>query len=124
MKTNTKPQILAAFLVASISGVAQPIITTQPANQPVNQGFNATFRTVATTTSPPLSYQWYFNSNTTLPALTNTLTLLNAQPTNAGAYFAVVTDLTGSSTSRVATLTVIPPAPLDPKLSVNIRLGE
>jgi hypothetical protein len=42
MKTNTKPQILAVFLAATVNGVAQPITTTQPANQTVNQGFSAT----------------------------------------------------------------------------------
>ena len=56
-----------------------------------------------------LYYQWYFNTNTVLANATNTtLTITNAQSTNAGAYFVRVTNTVGSITSAVATLTVSP----------------
>src|SRR5215831_11021506 len=116
MKTNTKSQIWIAFLTVTLSAFAQPRITTQPTNQTVNQGFSATFRSAATTTLPPLSYEWYFNSNAVSWALSNILIISNALPTSAGDYLVVATDSAGSVTSRVATLTVTPPMLLDPKV--------
>jgi len=104
------------------SGFAQPVITTQPQSQTVNQGFDTTFRMVAQGTAP-LNYQWYFQSNAILEATTNKLTIANAKPANAGDYFAVITNASGSVTSRVATLAVIQPVSLDPKLGANIRIG-
>jgi hypothetical protein len=53
-----------------------------------------------------LQYQWRFNS-IDLPGQTNrAVILLNIQPTNAGDYTVVVTDDSGSVTSRVATLDI------------------
>src|SRR5439155_1362218 len=58
----------------------------------------------------PLSYRWYFNTNTAIANATNaTLTITNAQATNAGAYSVRVTNSVGSVTSAIATLTVIVP---------------
>jgi hypothetical protein len=71
-----------------------------------------------------VSYQWYFNSNAIPWALTNILSLTNAQPGDAGNYFAVASDGVGFATSHVATLTVVTPAVLDPKFSTNVRVGD
>ncbi|MEO8425791.1 MAG: hypothetical protein ABI651_01635, partial [Verrucomicrobiota bacterium] len=120
---NTKLFLSANALGLSLlSGFAQPAITTQPQPQSANQGFEGKFRTVASGTAP-LNYQWYFQSNAISAAITNVLTITNAQPANAGDYFAVVTNASGSVTSHVATLTVILPVSLDPKLGPNIRIG-
>jgi pectate lyase len=75
-------------------------------------GQNANFSVVAGGTAP-LFYQWYFNTNTILSGATNsTLTLTNAQTSNSGAYFCIVTNSFGSDTSDVAQLTVtVPVAP-------------
>jgi hypothetical protein len=55
-----------------------------------------------------LGYQWFFNTNTLIAsAITNSLTITNAQLTNAGAYSVVVTNSVGSVTSAVAVLTVV-----------------
>jgi hypothetical protein len=62
----------------------------------------------------PLGYQWSFNSATLSGATSTTLTLTNAQATDTGNYTVVVTNVAGSVTSAVATLTVTnsaPPAP-------------
>ncbi|MEK7676247.1 MAG: hypothetical protein AAB676_10495 [Verrucomicrobiota bacterium] len=123
MKTNAKLLISAVFMAATLNSLGQPSLTVQPANQTANQGFSATFRAVAQGTAP-LNYVWFFQSNAIPWATTNVLSITNAQPVNAGSYFLVVTNSVGSVTSRVATLTVIPPVPLDPKLSANIRVGE
>ena len=62
--------------------------------------------------SAPLSYQWYFNTNTPIAGATgSTLTLTNVQLTNSGAYFCVVTNSFGADTSAVAQLTVTVPVP-------------
>jgi hypothetical protein len=54
----------------------------------------------------PLRYQWRFNG-TNLPGATNAaLSIVSAQLANSGSYSAVVTNIAGSVTSLVATLTV------------------
>ena len=86
-------------------------ILTQPTNQTVNQGSNVTV-VVTAGGAAPLSYQWYFNTNTPLANATNaTLVLSNIQTNNAGSYLVIVTNFTGSMTSSSAILTVlVPPA--------------
>jgi pectate disaccharide-lyase len=97
-----------ASLTVTSTPPAAPAIITQPQNQQVNEGQTATF-TVAATGTPPLFYQWYFNTNTTLTDATNsTLTLSNVQSNNAGGYSVIVTNTVGAVTSAVATLTVSP----------------
>ncbi len=78
------------------------------ANQTVVQNDVAVFSVVAEGVSP-LTYQWYFNGTNSLAgAAYAVLVLTNVQPINAGNYSVVVTNLTGSLTSSVATLTVVP----------------
>jgi parallel beta-helix repeat protein len=86
-------------------GPFAPYIITQPTNQTVGVGSNATFRISAGGTTP-LLYQWRFNGTNIAGATTNVLVVVNAQPANAGNYFARVSNLYGSVTSSVAVLTV------------------
>ena len=100
-----------------------PAITTQPTNQSAAVGQTATFNVVASGTAP-LSYQWYFNTNTLLPNKTNAvLTLTNVQTTNAGGYSVVVANSAGSATSVVATLTVTNVAPSITTQPTNQTVG-
>jgi len=91
-----------------------PIVAAQPPNQTVLVGSNVIIA-VAAVSTPPLVYQWRFNGATLSNggsisgATTTSLTIGNAQPTNAGNYTVVVTNAFGSVTSSVAVLTVIPP---------------
>jgi alpha-tubulin suppressor-like RCC1 family protein len=88
-----------------------PLIVTQPASQTVLAGSNVNFSVLATGNGP-LSYQWYFNGNT----LTDTaringstsanLSISNLDYSDTGNYSVVVSDMYGSATSSVATLTV------------------
>jgi PKD repeat protein len=62
--------------------------------------------------SAPLSYQWYFNTNSPIANATNsTLTLTSAQATNSGVYSVTVGNSVSATNSGFATLTVnTPPA--------------
>jgi pectate lyase len=94
-----------------VAGSTPPSIDTQPSGQTVLQGQTATFSVVPSGT-PPFGYQWFYDSNILLTGATNaTLTLTNAQPSDAGNYFVVVNNSAGSVTSAVAVLTVTIPTP-------------
>jgi hypothetical protein len=80
-------------------------ILTNPLSTNAIIGSNVTF-TVSASGTGPLFYHWYFNSNLLSAATTNSLTITNVQLTNAGNYFAVVSNSFNSATSKVAVLTV------------------
>jgi polygalacturonase len=102
--TNSYGSVTSA--VATLTGHTPPSITTQPVDLTVIPGQNATF-TVVADGSRPLSYQWYYNTNTPLTGATSpTLTLTNVQPGDAGSYSVVVSNATASVTSTNAILTV------------------
>jgi uncharacterized repeat protein (TIGR01451 family) len=82
-----------------------PIITAQPTNQTVVVGGTTNFSVTASGT-PPLSYQWNFNGTNIVGATNTTLTLINVQVRQAGNYAVLVTNVYGSATSIVATLSV------------------
>jgi len=107
--TQPGPQFYRLLLGGEIpEPPVAPAITTQPADLTVAIGQDATFNVVASGT-PPLRYQWYFNTNTLLADSTNApLTVANAQTNHTGAYFVVVTNSAGSVTSAVASLQVNP----------------
>ena len=64
------PMLAAVFLMSGIVLDAQPVIANQPADQTANQGYSAAFQ-VAVSSTPPLSFQWYFNSGALSGAITN-----------------------------------------------------
>jgi hypothetical protein len=61
---------------------------------------------VLTAGDPPLSYRWQFNGAFLAGATSASLLIGNAQVTNAGSYTVVVTNSSGSVTSRLALLRV------------------
>jgi pectate lyase len=100
------------FKVEFIPGATPPSVTADPQDQTVLVGQDATFNVLASGTLP-LSYQWYYNTNTVLTNATgSTLTVSNAQLPDAGGYSVVVSNPYGMATSAVAQLTVnVPNAP-------------
>lgn len=83
-----------------------PTIHSQPQNESAAIGQGALF-SVGASGSAPLSYQWYFNTNTALPTGPHATYAINAVSSNdAGAYHVVVANSAGSATSAVATLTI------------------
>jgi len=110
-----------------LTGVgAPPPISFSPSDVSAYTGQSAFF-SVVSDGSAPLSYQWYFNTNTPLLDATNSsLTLTDLQTTNSGSYSVIVTNLYGADTSDVAQLTVtVPVAPTiltDPQ-GLTVLLG-
>jgi len=88
----------------------QPVIQAQPQSQSVSPGGTATFGVVATG-APLLRFQWRFNGTNIVGGTNALLNITNALLANAGSYDVVVTNVAGSVTSVVATLTVVPGTP-------------
>ena len=82
-----------------------PFILQNPASRQVPPGGEVTFNVVAASSST-LAYQWRFNGNPRPGATSDTFTLAAAQPSDAGGYDVIVSNDSGSVTSRVATLTL------------------
>ena len=97
-----------ATLATSIS---PPVIITQPTNQSVYDGDSATFAVTAIG-APTLNYQWIFGGTNISGATNSAFIIADVQSTNAGNYFVAVTNVFGSVTSTVATLTRSNRAPI------------
>jgi hypothetical protein len=96
-----------------------PSFLSQPLSQVVLAGKTVTL-TATVAGSDPLGYQWYFNSSTRLTGSTQPgLTFSNVTAANAGSYTLVATNLYGSASSQVATLTIVPP----PSLNALVATG-
>src|SRR6185369_9589408 len=109
MKTINNLLAGGIFLGGLATGFGQqPMITGQPTDQSVSLGGTASFRVTATTTNPPILFQWRFATTNLAGAAKSSLTLTNIQTLNGGDYDAVLTDGSGSVTSRVARLDVDP----------------
>jgi hypothetical protein len=85
--------------------VLDPAIVFQPVGATCIFGSTVTF-TVTAVGTPPLTYQW-FQNETVLRATTPTLTISNVSPADAGGYSVVITNPTGTVTSRSADLALI-----------------
>jgi len=111
--------------IPTSAGPVAPAILTPPASLTVTQGNNAPFSVIADGTAP-LAYQWFFNTNTALSWATGaTISVTNAQTTNAGAYTVRISNFVGSVTSAVATLTVlVPPGLTTQPQSQTVLVGS
>jgi hypothetical protein len=75
----------------------------QPSNQWIALHGNATF---SVTASNAQSCQWQFDGVNLTHATNDTLSIFNAQITNAGSYQAIVTNLNGATASALVTLSL------------------
>jgi hypothetical protein len=92
-----------------------PTISSQPTNRSVIIGGTTSFSVVAG--PPPVTYQWFYNTNTLLSDATNaSLTLTNVQLGQSGTYSVVVSNSYGPTTSAFAVLTATYPP-------VNVVIG-
>jgi pectate lyase len=111
---NASGSILSYNAQLAVSVPTAPQILTQPQSLTVLPGQSAVF-TVTADGSAPLSYQWYYDTNTPVTNATSaTLTLNNLQFTNEGTFSVVVTNVVGSTNSVFAVLSVdtnpVPPS--------------
>ncbi len=105
--TNTFTEVTITVSSAPFA----PSIATEPQVQSVFEGQNATF-TVVPNGSMPLSYQWFYSTNTPVANATNsTLTLTNVHFADAGGYSILVSNPYGSVTSAAGQLLVSAAAP-------------
>jgi hypothetical protein len=95
-------------IIATLTVLIPPAFVSQPQSVTNIPGGSAAFSATATGTAP-LAYQWQFNSQNVAGATGSTLALTNVQPADAGNYSLIATNLAGSATSAVATLSVIIP---------------
>ena len=105
--TNSYGSVTSSVAQLIVSAAVAPSITTQPQDQTnILPGATATFSVVAGG-SEPLSYQWFYNTNTLLTNATDPiLTITNVQPGNAGSYSVTVSNIAGGVISSNAFLTV------------------
>jgi pectate lyase len=83
-----------------------PVVVASPQSQTVSAGQSATFAVVASG-SYPLTYQWYFGTNSLIAGATSsTLTITNVQTGNIGSYFVVVSNSVSAAASSSAMLTL------------------
>jgi len=101
--------------IAALTVWLPPVITVSPTNFSVLQSNNAAFTVTATGTTN-LIYHWQrgttnlVNGGRISGATNATLTVTGVLTNDAGSYHVIVTNLYGSVTSAVATLTVLVPA--------------
>jgi pectate lyase len=104
--SNAYGSVTSAVAQLTVNSPVAPSITGQPQDQTVIPGATASF-SVSADGSDPLSYQWYFNNSTLLTGATlPTLSITNAQLSDAGSYSVVVNNTAGSATSSNAVLTI------------------
>src|SRR5512140_3160760 len=99
MKTSTG-LIMDILLGTLCAAEAQPRISTQPRDRFLEPGTSAVF-TVSAASTTPLRYQWFCNGTLWLNATNASLILTNARPNLNADYCVVVSDDSGSVTSRV-----------------------
>ena len=111
--------------VAALTGNFPPVITSQPVDQSVATASNAIF-TVGENGTAPLTNRWCFNTNTSLPWATGaSLTITNAQATNTGNYFVIVSNKYGAVTSAVVALTLdLPPTITNQPAGLTVNAGS
>ncbi|MDI1251189.1 MAG: immunoglobulin domain-containing protein, partial [Lacunisphaera sp.] len=105
--TNSAGSVTSDAAVLAIA--LPPVITVDPAAQTVNAGSPVTFAVTVTSNATP-SYEWRKNGTPIPGATSATYTIASVQASDAADYSVVVSNIAGSATSNVATLTVqLPP---------------
>jgi len=105
-------QVINDFGIATSQGavltvLVPPSISAQPQSR-TNLAGSTAFFSVTGAGTEPLSYQWFFNTTNAIAGATSpSFSLPNVQLTNAGAYCVKLSNVAGSLTSAVVTLTVI-----------------
>ncbi len=117
-----------ADVVPSSAGSNPPFVVVQPADTNVAEGVTVSFTALACG-DEPLSYQWYFNTNTPIEGATGiTLTLTNVTAEQAGTYHAQIWNGVGTTNTRFAVLevqtVVLPPTITNQPQDVTATIGD
>jgi hypothetical protein len=108
----------ATSQVAVLTIRQKPAIVTEPQDLTVAEGDPVSFTVGAT--GGDLRYQWLFNESPLSNATNSVFNIASAQPSHAGAYSVVITNVLGATNSRVATLTVLlKPALSNPEMLIS-----
>lgn len=107
---------------AQLTVITTPQILTQPYPELVFSNAPATF-TATARGGRPLSYQWYKGSTPVAGATTTMLTLPAVQPSDAGSYSMVVSNVYGTNVSASAQLTVFS-GPITSGLLVHLKFDN
>ncbi len=108
--------VCLGWLAPSLALAQQPVITTQPSDRLVNASSNFNFVVYVSGTGP-FTYQWLFDGTAIAGATNYYRSVVNAQPAQSGYYSVIVSNASGSVTSRVARLKVFLLAPTPHSLS-------
>lgn len=95
-----------------------PTLIAQPEKQTLDPGDTATFDAPCMG-ARPMTWRWYTGTRLLSASTNSTFMLDNVASSNAGGYFAIITNLYGSATSQVATLTVLDLLSLAPATTPN-----
>jgi hypothetical protein len=107
--TNDYGSVTSAVAVLTV--YVPPTITLQPQSVTNLAGTSAVFSVMANGNPDP-SYQWQLGSTNIAGATSDTLTLTNVLPAQAGNYTVIVENLAGVVTSSNAVLSVVVNAPV------------
>jgi alpha-tubulin suppressor-like RCC1 family protein len=89
----------------------RPVILAEPRSLSVAAGSEARFEVTAIR-NPPFAYQWFFSGTPLATATRSALRLDNVQAARAGAYWVVVSNALGGTTSQMVKLEVTPAPPV------------
>jgi len=95
-----------SYTCCTATANSAPVITVQPTNVTVAAGATAVFSVSATGTPAPV-YHWFRNVTNSVGGNSSVLTLPAVQPSQAGSYTVLVTNVAGATNSTPATLTVL-----------------
>jgi hypothetical protein len=95
------------LVIATTPGI---FISSQPQSILTNVGATVSF-SIGASSGVPLNYQWQKSGTNVTGATSSTLTMANAQVSDAGGYAAVISQPSVTVTSSTATLSFFPPPP-------------
>ena len=102
-----------------------PAISSQPASVVAVFGSNATFSvTISGTSTLPVTYQWYKDGTAINEANLSSITITPITPADLGPYQVVITNLFGSVTSSLASLSGTAPAITAQPTNVSTAFGS
>ncbi len=113
--SNTVGAVNSAEVHLTVINPKPPVVTTEPRDTTVEEGHSVHF-TVAAAGDAPLTYQWQRNGGDIAGAVATSYSIAAAANADSGAGFrCIISNNTGTDTSRVAYLFVRSPLPI-PKL--------